>query len=162
MTNKTETCECGEDKSMNQYQKALHAHFVAQWITSLAISVVCCAVLFVVFAGYIVKIHEQANIAEVRVEVLTERVSKLQSEVMLLQRGPLVQINSPTAPQITQGATSEQPPANADKPADAAKATDENGISLPPGEAGEQAKEQEPAVPVPAKVAPEHAKPATH
>lgn len=84
-----------EERAVSQYQRALQSHFVAQWITSLAISVVCCAILFVVFAGYIVDLHNKSNLTQVRLEVLQERHNQLQSEVMMMRRGPIVQINNP-------------------------------------------------------------------
>lgn len=156
MSMKNESAEA-EDKNMNQYQRALQSHFIAQWITSLAISVVCCAILFVVFAGYIVKLHEKTNIAEVRLEVLTERHNQLQSEVMQLRRAPLVQINSQTAPQVSQQ-TGEAVPADAQTPPTEVK-TDDAGITLNQPEAAaapEAAAPAKPAEPVAA-----HAKPAT-
>jgi hypothetical protein len=59
---------------------------MAQWIVSLAVSVVCCAVLFVVFAGYIVDIHDSLNLTKVRLEVAQERVTHLNTEVDALRR----------------------------------------------------------------------------
>lgn len=52
-----------------------------QWIVSLAISVVCCAILFVVFAGYIIEIHNMTAITTVRMEVMQERINNISSEM---------------------------------------------------------------------------------
>ena len=136
-----------DDKNTNHYQKALQSHFIAQWITSLAISVVCCAILFVVFAGYIVKLHEKTNIAEVRLEVLMSRHNQLQSDVAQLRRTPLVQINSPTPPQISQTGMEQQPPvATEGVPNEPVEAKPEDpGISLNPAEAATPSETAVPA-----------------
>ncbi|MGE4351427.1 MAG: hypothetical protein AB7E52_04475 [Bdellovibrionales bacterium] len=76
---------------------SLQAQIVAQWITSLAISVVCCAILFIVFAGYIVELHDTTNLLSVKLEVLQERHNQLNSELTLLKRPPVLQINGATA-----------------------------------------------------------------
>jgi len=75
----------------NRFQQP---QLVAQWITSLAISVICCAVLFVVFAGYIVDLHESVNLLTIKNEVLAERLQLVQTELKDVKRAPLVQINS--------------------------------------------------------------------
>jgi len=87
-------------------KKALQAQLVAQWITSLAISVVCCAVLFIVFAGYIVDLHEVTNLQTVKLELLLERHNQIQNEIAYLKRTPMVQINgvngTPTVQSVPQ------------------------------------------------------------
>lgn len=81
---------CGEENdenlAHNPYQKAIHSQFIGQWITSLAISVICCAILFVVFAGYIVQLHEKANMAGVRIEVLQEKYNQVVADIAALRR----------------------------------------------------------------------------
>ena len=88
----------------NAGNKSLQAQIIAQWITSLAISVICCAILFIVFAGYIVELHDTTNLISVKLEVLQERHNQLLSEVNNIKRTPVVQINSvapPAAPPVT-------------------------------------------------------------
>ena len=73
----------------------LQTQVIAQWITSLAISVVCCAILFIVFAGYIVKVQEANNLLTVKIEYLEERYRMLSDEVTRVHRAPqIVQIMS--------------------------------------------------------------------
>jgi len=99
--------------SQSANNKALQSQIVAQWITSLAISVVCCAILFIVFAGYIVDLHDSGNLISVKLELLQERHALLQSEVAALKRAPTVQINGvtgmPQAP-VSNGAAPSSPP----------------------------------------------------
>lgn len=73
---------------------SMQTQVVAQWITSLAISVVCCAVLFIVFAGYIVQLHESTNLMEVRIEVLQEKQNQLTTELASIRRAPVVNIQN--------------------------------------------------------------------
>lgn len=82
------------NNNINHTNKSLQAQIIAQWITSLAISVVCCAVLFIVFAGYIVELHDTTNLLSVKLEVLQERHNQLTSEVTLMKRPTVVQITN--------------------------------------------------------------------
>ena len=78
--------------------KVLQTQIVAQWITSLAISVICCAVLFIVFAGYIVELQSSNNLLTVKLEHLEERHTMLMNEFMLMKRPPqIVQMQPPAA-----------------------------------------------------------------
>lgn len=72
------------------------SQLIAQWITSLAISVICCAVLFVVFAGYIVDLQGKINLATVRLEVYQEKNNQLYSEITYVRR--LFQQHAATPP----------------------------------------------------------------
>lgn len=67
----------------------------SQWITSLAISVVCCAALFLVFAGYIIDLHEKTADNSVRLEILQERQHQLVMELDALRRPVPVMAFSP-------------------------------------------------------------------
>lgn len=62
-------------------QEQMKCKSVGQWIISLAISVVCCAIIFVVSALYIAKIQESANISEIRIELLHGRFKQLSMDV---------------------------------------------------------------------------------
>ncbi|MFA6279848.1 MAG: hypothetical protein WC612_03525 [Bdellovibrionales bacterium] len=95
---------------------------VAQWITSLAISVICCAILFIVFAGYIVRLHDTTNLLSLKVELLKERNDNMAYEISMLRKGPVVQINgvAPGMLSITQpegNASSNEAPAAGQTPA---------------------------------------------
>lgn len=87
------------NNNANNTNKSLQAQIVAQWITSLAISVVCCAVLFIVFAGYIVELHDTTNLLAVKLEVLQERHNQLNSELTLMKRPTVVQFTNDPAKQ---------------------------------------------------------------
>ncbi len=82
-------------------------HAITQWITSLAISVICCAILFIVFAGYIVRIQETMNLLSLRVELLKERNDNMTHEISMLRKGPVVQINGVSPSMLTISQPSE-------------------------------------------------------
>lgn len=105
------------NNNANSTNKALQAQIVAQWITSLAISVVCCAVLFIVFAGYIVELHDTTNLLTVKLEVLQERHNQLNSEITLMKRPTVVQINNESATKQVVPASEPQTPAASPAPA---------------------------------------------
>lgn len=81
---------------------------IAQWITSLAISVICCAILFVVFASYILNVQNDLNIATVRIEVLQEKNAQLSSEMDFVRRRLAA---LPAPPQIGQAPEAATAPA---------------------------------------------------
>lgn len=90
----------------------MQAQLVSQWITSLAISVVCCSVLFIVFAGYIVQLHETTNLLTVRLEMLQARQQNVETDMTALRRTPVVNLTTgymPPAPvlPLPEKATSE-------------------------------------------------------
>jgi hypothetical protein len=70
----------------------------SQWITSLAISVVCCAALFLVFAGYIIDLHGKTSDTAIRLEVLQERQNQLVAELNAMRRPIPVMSMNPVAP----------------------------------------------------------------
>ena len=90
----------------------------AQWITSLAISVVCCAALFLIFAGYIMDVHSKIIDTSIRLEVLQERQNHLVAELDALRRPIPVTMIAPAgqnaAGNVQQG---PQAPQNASTPA---------------------------------------------
>lgn len=61
------------------------------WITSLAISVVCCAILFVVFAGYLFQVKEDVAVAKVRSDITESRINEMALEIQILNRRSTVQ-----------------------------------------------------------------------
>lgn len=113
-----------------QERGSLQGQLVSQWITSLAIAVVCCSVLFIVFAGYIVQLHETANLLTVRIEMMRDRQNHLESEMAQLRRTPVVQLT--TGPQVVE--PTEPPPA---------KATSENGVELTEAATSATAKDED-------------------
>lgn len=68
---------------------------VSQWIISLAVSVICCAVLFVIFAGYIFAINDKINSNSARLDAVLERTNLVLSE---LQKIRVVAVPVPAVP----------------------------------------------------------------
>jgi phosphate/sulfate permease len=66
---------------------------VGQWIVSLAISIVCCAILFLLFSTYIVDIKERANMTEIRLELLQEKYNQLATDMKAMRHKMLVHID---------------------------------------------------------------------
>ena len=82
-----------------------HQHSTLWWITSLAISVVCCAVLFVIFAGYVVSIKEDLSMARLRGDMAEQRLNLVNTQIEMLFRR--------TAGLAVAGAPKLAPPASA-------------------------------------------------
>jgi hypothetical protein len=61
------------------------------WISSLAISVVCCAILFVVFASYIVDLKSTYATTSLKVDMLEDREKEITLAIENLQRRTSVQ-----------------------------------------------------------------------
>jgi len=101
----------------NEGRNSMKSQLVSQWITSLAISVVCCSVLFIVFAGYIIQLHENNNLLTVRLEMLNDRQNQVETDMAALRRTPVVNLTTNV----------EKKDEAQDQPA---KATSENGMEL--------------------------------
>lgn len=57
---------------------------MSNWIISIAISVLCCALLFLVFAGYIMALHTRISVSEARLAVLQSmNCSRIPSSMIL-------------------------------------------------------------------------------
>ncbi len=78
----------GKDEEMDQEDTNVKApsQVMIQWIASLAISILCCAVLFIVFARYIVQIHEQGKLTEMRLELMQEQNNRILEELLSLKK----------------------------------------------------------------------------
>ena len=61
------------------------------WISSLAISVVCCAILFVLFAGYLVDLDKTIAVMNVRIDMLEQRQNRTDGDMEGLRRRTAVQ-----------------------------------------------------------------------
>ena len=96
-----------------------HQHNTLWWITSLAISVTCCAVLFVVFAGYVVSMKEDLALARLRLDMTDQRLSLVNSELENLYHR--------AAPMVTP--TSAAPAATAAEPTPPAAATEQSTVN---------------------------------
>jgi len=80
-----------------------------QWIISLAISVICCAVLFIVFAGYLLDVHNSVSLNTIRLEVLQERQNQLSSEIDYIRHPIPVNAGASVAPQYPAPQKSAEP-----------------------------------------------------
>lgn len=81
--------------------KLAHTH-TYWWITSLATSVTCCSILFVVFASYIFQIKEDLAVAKVRFDITESRLNEVSIDLQMLNHRSMVQqiqiIPAPGAP----------------------------------------------------------------
>ena len=109
------------------------------WISSLAISVVCCSVLFVVFAGYIFDLKEGIAVEKIRIDMMNERMNQIDAEIENVRHHSSVQ-------QI------QIIPMPAGTPVEAPSAT-------APSEAGKEAQPADAMKPVPAPIVPPAASP---
>jgi len=103
---------------------------LSQWIISLAISVVCCALLFLVFAGYIMRLHDkisatsvQMSATSIRLEMLLERQAKIVTELENMRK--IAAAAMPNAAHDLQAATITVP----EQPAPPA-----HGLAVPSGQ----------------------------
>lgn len=67
-----------------------------QWVVSLAITVVCCALFFLFFAGYFLRTQEKLIEMQVRSEMLEARMNTLENGLMML--GQRVAVPPPPMP----------------------------------------------------------------
>ncbi len=93
---------------MNQ-NNSFSSQIIAQWIASIAVSVICCAILFVVFAGYIVDLKDAVNLMSFRLEVAQENQVQLLSEIKSLRKALEAQ-NVVPSPSPSAQAAPEMPP----------------------------------------------------
>ena len=75
------------------------------WITSIAVSVLCCSVLFVLFAGYLVTVKQSVELTQSRVETIEKREITILEEIEMLRKHVTVQ------PPVTVAAPAVEAPA---------------------------------------------------
>ena len=56
------------------------------WITSIAISVVCCSVLFILFASYLVEVKADLRDNMTRINIVEERENRILAEIEMMSR----------------------------------------------------------------------------
>lgn len=78
---------------------------VSWWITSLAISVACCAILFVIFANYLNDIKTQLAAQNTQLEQMSEHQDKLLNEIKSLHASMTVKTPTESANSVTPIAT---------------------------------------------------------
>jgi len=60
---------------------------ISQWIVSLAISVICCAILFVIFASYIFDLNEKVAMSNAQLSALQESTNLVLNELKQIRAG---------------------------------------------------------------------------
>src|ERR1700679_2124398 len=55
------------------------------WITSIAISVVCCSVLFILFASYLVELETDLKDNNLRINAVEEREDRILAELEMIR-----------------------------------------------------------------------------
>lgn len=81
---------------------------IAQWIVSLAISVICCAILFVIFASYIFDLNEKVAMSNAQLSALQESTNLVLTE--LKQMRAAVPTTIPTEAATQTPVVMPQPP----------------------------------------------------
>jgi len=71
------------------------------WIIVLAIAITCCAILFVIFANYLVSINKNLSMANTRLTVMESNESQLLSEIQALHRAMIANQPPKTPPAAT-------------------------------------------------------------
>lgn len=142
------------------HQASEQENLTSQWITSLAISVVCCAALFLVFAGYMMDLHEKTATISVRLEFYQERQNQLTAELDALRRPiPVMPLAPAAVPPSVPNAVPNAVP-NMAPPAPAAQPNAAQPVKAPEAPAPNTMKPVTPAPSAPAmQPAPPAAKP---
>jgi hypothetical protein len=70
---------------MSENDENARSNAMAQWIVSLAVSIVCCACLFVVLAFYITDQHITVSTVSLRMDLLQQRQDRLTQEIDMIR-----------------------------------------------------------------------------
>lgn len=70
---------------------------LSQWVASIAITVVCCALFFLFFAGYFLRTQEKLIEMQVRSEMQEARMNMLENNLLMLGQRTVVQNIVPAA-----------------------------------------------------------------
>jgi hypothetical protein len=88
---------------------------ISWWITSLAISVTCCAVLFVIFAGYLSDIKKELSSENAQLEQMAVHEDRLLAEIQTLQRS-VTSGQTPPLPTAVPTVVVAPPPTSSPEP----------------------------------------------
>ena len=110
---------------------------VLWWITSIATSVVCCSVIFVLFASYFVDLRQDIKAGNLRINMIEQQEDKILAEVELIRKHTMEQQMSATptavaAPAPLAGTGLAPAPGAIPPPAQPAASLAAPGIQLPP------------------------------
>ncbi|NTU76333.1 MAG: hypothetical protein HGA90_00710 [Alphaproteobacteria bacterium] len=122
-----------------------HSRMAIQWIVSLAVSVLCCALLFVVFASHLPDIQGNTELALVRLAILQERQNQLISELDMMRRSGMAQANVATIGIPTNSSSSS--PSAADSNSASSALVEPAAASSVPMPAAPPVKSSAPATP---------------
>ncbi len=116
------------------------------WITSIAVSVLCCSVLFVLFASHLVDVREMVQDASVRIDLISAREDRILAELELIRKHATFPMGQPTGVfQLPPNVATEAPIALPVGGADPVKLQEAPSIEMPVIEAP---KAVEPTPPV--------------
>jgi hypothetical protein len=108
------------------------------WIISIATSVVCCSILFVLFASYLVDVKADIQDNTMRIHAMEERQDRILTNIEILsKRGVAPGVPQPGAAILAPAPTSEAAPATNLAPGETvstppvAPAQDSSGLSSP-------------------------------
>ena len=88
------------------------------WITSIAVSVLCCSVLFVLFASYLVDMKEDLRENSMRISALQESQNRLMTSIeMMSKRLPPAPAAATAPATVSPDATAAPTPVTGDAPA---------------------------------------------
>lgn len=82
------------------------------WITSIATAVVCCAIIFVLFASYFVDLREDLREGNLRINAIEEREDRILAEIEVLRKHTVAQPAADSSATST-GVSVTSPPSNA-------------------------------------------------
>lgn len=82
------------------------------WITSIAVSVLCCSILFVFFASYLVDVKQAVKDSEARIASVEAREDRILEELQLLRKR-IAPLAAPVAAPVAQPADAASVPAPA-------------------------------------------------
>ncbi|MDR3425091.1 MAG: hypothetical protein P4M13_08505 [Alphaproteobacteria bacterium] len=124
------------------------------WIASIAVSVLCCSALFVLFASYLVDVKMAIKDSEVRISSVEQQESRILEEIEMIRKHivlqssqrPAVAPQAPAASAPTPAPTTETPDSSA-PPAAATEAP----ADLTVGGSAPDNKSSAPAVAVPSE-----------
>ncbi|MFA5040396.1 MAG: hypothetical protein WC464_02020 [Bdellovibrionales bacterium] len=136
------------------------------WITSIAVSVLCCSILFVLFASHLVDVREMVQDTSARIDIISAREDRILAELELIRKHAIFPSMQPTAavkavpPAVASPAVATEDPAalsvsgtNPDKAPDALQ-VDVPAIAAPvpaPVAAPAPVSQNKPVEPVPAE-----------
>lgn len=119
---------------MSMDQLSAKNQTILWWIASIASSVLCCAILFVLFATYLIDIKGAIKDNDERLNLIREREDRILAEIAMIRKHPVFQLP------VARGATEAPTPLGAQAPEtpaapEAAPAPAAPAVTAPPAAA---------------------------